>query len=107
MTLFISERGSISPTDEGRGPRISGSERGQDDEVARPDPAGLDGLVERDRDGRRRRVADAVDVPDDLLARDLQALGDHERDAVVGLVGDEGVDVLDAEAVRLEAPAGR
>ena len=57
-------------------------------------PASID-FVQGDGDGRGRRVAQPVDVPDDLFEGDLELVGDHLGDPVVGLVGDEEADVVD------------
>ena len=50
------------PAHQRRAPREPGAERREHDEVALVHPAGAPGAVERDRDRRRRRVADLGDV---------------------------------------------
>jgi len=60
--------------------------------------AGLDGLVERDRDGRRRCVAEAVHVDVDLVHRHAGVLRGRFDDADVGLVGNQQIDITSRHA---------
>src|SRR5690348_11750887 len=83
------------PADHARAPHEAGAEGGQGKRVAWVQATFALGLLQRERDRRRRRVGDAVDVDHDLLAWDAELGGGGLDDADVGLVGDEEVDVAD------------
>src|SRR5690606_5944107 len=79
---------SISESDETRPPGEAGAERREEDEIALPGAALLDGLAERERDRGGRGVAVFVDVLHHLLGRDAELAGHELVDAGVGLVRD-------------------
>ena len=60
-------------------------------------PCGMASL-KRQRNGRRRGVAVALDVDDDLLRRQAEPLGRRHDDSAVGLVGHEEIDVVRRDA---------
>src|SRR2546422_5382927 len=84
---------SCLPPHDHAAPGEARTERAQHHDHARLQPAGFDGLVERDGDGRRRRVAKSVHVDVDLVHRDAGVLCRGFDDADVGLMGDEQIDI--------------
>src|SRR4051794_11098771 len=93
---------ALLPAHDARAPHEAGAEGGQGDGVTGLQAALALGLLERERDGGRRRVGHAVDVDDDLLARDAELARRSLDDADVGLMGDEEVDVLHGAPGTLE-----
>src|SRR5690349_385429 len=85
-----------SPADERRSPREAAAHRLQHDEVAVLDAAVADGVVERERNGRRGRVAVPADGRNDLLLADTELPGAGVDDALIGLMRHEPVDVVRA-----------
>ncbi len=73
--------------------REPGAERDHHELVADLDAALVDGLGERDRHRRGRRVPVPVEVDEHPLHRQVEALGHRLDDPDVGLVRDEQVDV--------------
>src|SRR3954452_15525039 len=76
----------------------AGAERGQQQAAAVGHAALAAGLVQRERDRCGAGVADLADRVDDAGRVEAEALGERERDARVGLVGDHEVDVGDVDA---------
>jgi hypothetical protein len=93
------------PNQRRRSPGESTAERSEDDSVAGLDAAGKVGECEWD--GGRAGVADAIDVEDDLVARQADLVGDRVEDARVGLMPDQPVDVADAPPGPLDHRLGR
>src|SRR5205809_175005 len=93
------ERWPRSPPHERRAPGEAGAEGREADERARPDAPLLDGLVQRDRDRRRGRVAVALDVVEHLLLGQLEAHRHQLADTQVRLVRDQEVQVGGGAAV--------
>src|SRR5512133_3959788 len=93
---------ALLPAHDARAPHEAGAEGGQGDGVTGLQAALALGLLQRERDRRGGRVGHAVDVDDDLLARDAERGRGGLDDADVGLVGDEEVDVLDGAPGALE-----
>src|SRR5436190_22148900 len=85
-------------------PRPEGGE--PDRRARRKQPVEL-GLLQRERDRRRRRVRDAIDVQRDALARDAELGRRGLDDPRVGLVGDEEVEVVGRQARALQRGAHR
>src|SRR5467141_762026 len=94
------------PLHEGCSPREARSETGQQHVVAGFDATLADGLLQRQRDGRARGVAELVDVDGDPLDREANAPGGRVDDAEVGLVRDPQVDLIESDTGRL-ADLGR
>src|SRR5918997_6291919 len=86
---------ALLPLHDARAPHEAAAERGERDGVAGLEVTALLGVVQRERDRRARRVGDRVDVGEDLLLGHLQAPRGGVDDALVGLVDDEHVDVVD------------
>ncbi len=93
---------ALLPAHDPRAPHEARAEGGQRDRVTRVQPPVALGLAQRQRDRRRRRVGDAVDVQRDALAGEAELGRRRLDDARVGLVGDEQVDVVDADARPVE-----
>jgi len=66
--------------------------------VARLNPARFEGLTKRQRDGGGRCVAITVDIDHHLVLVDAQPSNCQVDDALVCLVGNDEVDVVDAQA---------
>src|SRR5713101_2427898 len=94
-------RSSLPPHDQAA-PREAGTKRAQHHDHAGFQPAGLDGLVERDRDRRRGGVAEAIDVDVDLVHRDAGVLCGGLDDADVRLMRNEEINGTGIEAGTLE-----
>src|SRR3954464_14989495 len=98
---------ALLPAHDARAPYEARAERRQGDDRARLQAAFALGLRERERDRRGRRVRDAVDVDHDLLGRKAELVARGREDPDVRLVGDEEVDVVDAQAGAGDRVAGR
>src|ERR1700682_2869154 len=86
------------PLQEAGAPRQTGTEAGQQDVVAALDTSLADRLFERQRDRRARRVAVLVDVDRDPLQGQADPPRGGVDDAVVRLVRNPEVDVLEGHA---------
>ena len=95
------------PLDGGGGPGEAGAEGDHDDLVAALEALGAVGLVEGDGDGGSGGVAILVEVDEDTLVGDREAVGDGVDDAQVGLVGQDELDVVGGEAGALDDGVGR
>src|SRR5712692_8143186 len=95
---------SKSPAQQYRTHREAGAHRREQHELAFPEPARADRVVQRERDGRGRRVAEPLDVDDDLTRVDAELLGRRLDDPAVGLMRDEEIDVAGRPAVALQDP---
>src|ERR1700681_805052 len=80
--------------------------RGEQHEITVLEPARADRIVQSQRDGRRRRVAEPLDVDDDPLRAHAESLGRGLDDAAVGLMRDEEVEVGGRQAVAVEQTTG-
>ena len=89
------------------GPGHPATEPRQQQVVARVDPAAFDRVVEGERNGRRGRVAVAVDDDHRPLLGDAQALAGGLDDPQVGLVRHHQGDVVGPEAGIGHGPLGR
>src|SRR6201996_6223047 len=90
------------PAEEGGADGEACADGGEEDEVVLLEAAFLDGGVNGERDGAGGGVAVAVDVDDDAVHGQAEALGGGFDDALVGLVGDEAGEVGAEDAVTLE-----
>ena len=89
-----------------RAPGEPGAEAHDQQAVALLQAALRHGVVQAQRDGGARGVAEAVHVPEDLLVGEAELRGHLLDDAQVGLVGHEQVDVGGATARRRRASSG-
>src|SRR5205809_5981423 len=85
------------PLEDRSTPGEAAAESDQQNFVSSPEAPRRLGFAERDRDRGRRRVAVALDVHEDLLRREAQALRDPVDDPDVGLMRDQDVDVVERE----------
>ena len=109
VTLGLSARGLgldglRAPLHDGRAPGEAAAERGQQHQVVGLEPSLGLGHRQRDRQRRGRRVGEPVDVVDDAIGRESEALADRADDPRVGLVVDEQLDVLEARSRTRRAP---
>src|SRR5205814_8927263 len=88
---------SCLPPHDHAAPGEAGAERAEHHRHARLQAPALDRLVERDGDGSRRGVPEAIDVDVDLVHRHGGVLGGGFDDADVGLVRDEQIDTTGVE----------
>src|SRR4051812_41971137 len=89
---------ALLPAHDARAPDEAGAERRQRDDRAGLEAAVALGVGQRERNRRRGRVRDPVDVDHDLLGRQAELVAGGGEDADVRLVGDEQVDVVDRQA---------
>src|SRR5204862_5372407 len=73
----------------------------------RPETTALECFVDRDRDGRGRRIPEAVDVHVDLVHRNARVLRRRFDDAVVRLMWYQHVDVAPGQLGRIERAIAR
>src|SRR5918998_6368151 len=85
------------PGQDARAPDEAGAEGGDRDGRARLQPTFALGLMQRQRDRRAGRVGHRVDVDEDLLLGNAETPRSGLDDALVGLVDDEQVDLVDRE----------
>src|SRR5687768_13527787 len=105
--IWVSRLLLQTPTQQQRPDRKAGANRHHQHETAAFEALLGDGVVQGKRNGRRRGVAETLDVDDDLFLGHTKLLGRGEDDAAVGLVRDEQIDVMGPDAVPIEdAPAG-
>src|SRR5690242_7061970 len=88
-----------SPPQQGGAPGESAAESDDEHEIAALEPAGRDRLFERDVDRRGAGVAVPVDVHEDAVHRQVDALGGGLDDPQIGLMRNEQAHVLRREAV--------
>src|SRR5262249_44279009 len=67
----------------------------------------LDGVVERKRNGARRRIPKPFDVDDHLLRRNTDLFGGRLNNSAIRLMRDEEIDLARLDAVALEDSHGR
>ena len=87
------------PAEEGGACGEAGAYAGEEDEIAFLEVVLFERCVHRNGDGAGGGVAEAVDVDDDAIEGEAEALGGGEDDALVRLVGDEAAEVGAGEAV--------
>ena len=87
--------------------REPGADRREQHEVALLQTARRDRVVQRERNRRGGRVAEPLDVDDDLARIDAELLGRRLDDAAVRLVRDEQIEVGRRQAVALQDAAAR
>ena len=89
---------AASPFDDAAAPGEAGAERAEQHPGARLQPAVVLRDLQRDGERRRRGVAEHLDAIDDALGVEAELLAQRPGDPRVGLVVDEQVDVLEAQA---------
>ena len=94
------------PLNRGGGPGEAGSKGDHHDLIASFDFAFAVGLVEGDGDGGGGGVAVFVQVDEDAVLGDGEAVGDGIDDAEISLVGDDEVDVFGLESGALDDGVG-
>ena len=95
-----------SPAQQHRPDREAGADRREQHEVPFFESAGAHRIVQGERNRRRRRVAEAVDVDDYLHRIDAEPFRGRKNDAAIGLVRDEQVEIARSDAITLEDAAG-
>src|SRR5688572_54932 len=86
-----------SDAQNGRTPVETGPERQETNELVRPQPTITTHLVDQDRNGRCRSIAITGNVRRHLLGRDTEALAHRTIDAVIGLVRNEPVHLIERD----------
>src|SRR5690606_9177388 len=87
------------PANEVVAPGETGAERDEEDDLPSGDPTARDRLVERDGNRRRGRVPVTLEIEEDAFLGNGKLASDRLDDAVVHLMRDEEIDVLEAELV--------
>src|SRR5581483_9122992 len=81
------------------------ADRGEQDEIAFLQSTGADGVVQRERNGRGGRVAESIDVDDDLRGIDAELLARGLDDAAVCLMRHEQIDVVRVQLIAIDQAA--
>ena len=93
-----------SPAHQERANGEAGTDGRQQHQVTFLQASALHGVIQSERDRRRRGVPVLVDVDDDLLFRHTNLLRGGQDDALVRLVRHEQIEVFPREAVALQQP---
>src|SRR5262245_1288265 len=80
------------PSHQNGADRKASAHRSQEKQIAFLQPLLLNRIVQRERDGAARGVAEAFDIDDDFFLRDAELFRGGQNDSAVGLMGNEEVD---------------
>src|SRR5262249_47061255 len=103
-TIVARKSGSDTPAQQYGSDREPRADRREQYQIPLLEPSRAHGVVERERNRCRRRVAESIDVDDDLVLIDAELFGRRLDDAAVRLVRHEEVEVVRLEPVARENP---